>query len=66
MTVRLNDLETLLKDKWPIVNDWRYHNKQIEFGLPGVKNELHWFPYSQAPEEIMKLLHSYIKTMNRV
>lgn len=63
---RLTDLEILLKDKWPVVEQWRYHNKNIEFALPGIGDKLHWFPYIQAPESIARYVHSYIKTMNKV
>ncbi len=63
MSKRLIDLEMLLKEKWPVVEQWRFHNNNIEFALPGMGDKLHWFPYIQAPEPIAKYVHSYIKTM---
>ena len=63
MITRLTDLESLLKDKWPVVEQWRYHKNSIEFALPGIGDKLHWFPYIQAPEPIAKYVHDYIKML---
>jgi hypothetical protein len=64
MTLRLRDLEKILENKW--VAQWRYHNKQIEFGLPSNNNEIEWFPYWQAPARIVDLVCAYKKMLPKI
>ncbi len=65
MTLRLTDLERLTKDKWSSPHQWRYHEKNIEFGIDS-SHGIQWFPYCQAPESIEKMVKSYIKMQPKI
>lgn len=65
MTFRLTDLEELTKKHWSSPHQWRYNNKNIEFGIDSSYG-IQWFPYYQAPVKIQNLVSAYIKMQPKI
>jgi hypothetical protein len=65
MVFRLYDLERITKEHWNAPVQWRYKDKNIEFGLE-TSEGISWFPYIQAPSKIVDLVCSYKKMQPKI
>lgn len=65
MVFRLYDLEKITKEKWGAPHQWRYKDKNIEFGLE-TTHGMEWFSYVQAPSKIVDLVCSYKKLLPKI
>jgi len=65
MTIRLHDLERITKEHWSSPHQWRYKDKNIEFGLD-TSYGISWFPYVQAPSKVVDLVNAYKKMQPKI
>ncbi|HMG14875.1 MAG TPA: hypothetical protein VK590_05490 [Saprospiraceae bacterium] len=65
MVLRLHDLEKITKPHWGSPHQWRYKDKNIEFGLD-TSHGMQWFPYCQAPIKIEELVNAYKKMLPKI
>lgn len=65
MTIRLYDLEKLTNEVWSTPHEWRYHDKNIEFGLE-TSNGMQWFSYAISPSRIVDIVCSYKKMLPKI
>lgn len=65
MMLRLYDLEKITKGYWDCPHQWRYHEKNIEFGLE-TSSGMEWFSYIQSPSRIVDLVCAYKEMLPKI
>lgn len=63
--MRLHDLEKVTKEYWTSPHQWRYKDKDIQFGIETTYG-MEWFSYVQAPARIVDLVCSYKKLLPKI
>lgn len=65
MVLRLHDLEKITKEHWSSPHQWRYKDKNIQFGIETTSG-MEWFSYVQAPAKVVDLVCCYKKLLPKI